>query len=76
MEKEYCYKTNEKVYNNGIEVTLHVDFIKSASGKTMQPLQVHISTPSGCFSTDYIFVAETTTLKDVIEDLLDYYSQE
>lgn len=74
--KEYCYKTNENIYNHGIDIIVHIDFIKSGSGKTMQPLQYHIQTPSGCFSTDYIFVIETTTLKDIMEDIMEYYRYE
>ena len=74
--KEYCYKTNEWLYQNGIELIVHIDFIKSESGKTMQPLSYHVQTPSGCFSTDYEFVIEVTTLKDLLEDVMDYYAED
>lgn len=62
-------KLNKKVEERGIEAELSIEFLDCGDG-TMRLLQCHVG--YGTYSCDFVFVAETTTLADVIKELLDY----
>lgn len=68
MRKQTQFLYEKDAYENGITITIRVDFIEREEGKTMEVLQASASTRWGN-AIDYGSVTEQTTIDDLLKDL-------
>lgn len=65
--KKSKFDYDEKVYENGLDLSISVQFIKGKDGK-MEMLSCTVS--DGVKATDYGMVAGETTLEEVVREFL------
>lgn len=64
------FKYNEDVYNNGIDLQIHIDFTKCKDNPNeMELLSCAISKGLSC--CDYAFTTDNHTLTDIIKEFID-----
>ena len=64
------FKYNEDLYNNGIELNIHIDFTKCKDNPNEMEL-LQFSVNRGLHCLDYAFTTDKHTLTDLVKEFIE-----